>query len=94
MATGIGEYEIEEMGVRKVLECITTFEKDKAMHHKLKDGIIHFFREKMDYFEPFMDIQSRYMHSLGSNGAIEISRNLIRLIGQYYSRNRRQDFDF
>lgn len=80
MTTGIDEYEHEEKAVRKVLECITTFENHETMHTQLENKLTRFYREKNGYFRPFMDSQTGYMKSLGCNGAVEMARRLVGLI--------------
>lgn len=80
MEAHIKEYEIEEEGVNKVLDCIRNFEKNTLAQQKLKEDISRFFSESYNTFIPIIKRQKKYYKSLGPNGGKKIAEILYNML--------------
>ena len=80
METQIREYEIEEKGVKKVLDCIKKFEIDILAQQKLKKDILKFFTKPYSNFTHIIKRQKEYYESLGPNGGKKIAEILYNIL--------------
>jgi len=79
MVTKIREYEIEEKGVKKVLDCIKMFEMNTLGQQKLKEDVLRFFSKPYNTFD-IIKRQREYYESLGPNGGKKIAEILYEML--------------